>query len=106
MRATREVRYPRLGTYAGLTALALGSYIGVGWFIDGIRAQSLSLATMGLLVVVLGVALDFVLVSLLPGRKGKCRLVLVPRKGAATCVGWVDATKADALLRQLDRGQP
>jgi hypothetical protein len=106
VRATREVRYPRLGTYAGLTALALGSYIGVGWFIDGIRAQSLSLATMGLLVVVLGVALDFVLVSLLPGRKGKCRLVLVPRKGAATCVGWVDATKADALLRQLDRGQP
>lgn len=102
-RATREVRFPRLGTYAGLAALAIGSYVGVSWFIDGIRTASFSLATVGLLVVIAGVALDFALVSFLPGRKGQCRLVLVPRKGAATCVGWVDAAEADALLKGLSK---
>lgn len=100
-RATREVRFPRLGTYAGLVALAIGSYVGVSWFIDGIRTASFSMATVGLLVVLAGVALDFALVSLLPGRKGRCRLVFVPRRGAATCVGWVNAVEADALLKGL-----
>ena len=100
-RATREVRFPRLGTYAGLVALAVGSFIGVSWFIDGIRSASFSLAIVGLLVVLAGVALDFALVSLLPGRKGRCRLVFVPRRGSATCVGWVDAAQADLLLKGL-----
>jgi hypothetical protein len=101
VRATREVRFPRLGTYAGLVTLAIGSYVGVSWFIDGIRSGSFSLATVGLLVILGGVALDFALVSLLPGRKGRCRVVFVPRKGAVTCVGWVDAAKADVLLRGI-----
>lgn len=100
-RATREVRFPRLGTYAGLVALAVGSFIGVSWFIDGIRSASFSLALVGLLVVLGGVALDFALVSLLPGRKGRCRVVFVPRRGSATCVGWVDAAQADLLLKGL-----
>src|SRR5436853_501155 len=30
VRVTREVRYPRLAMYAGLIALAFGSYLGVG----------------------------------------------------------------------------
>jgi hypothetical protein len=101
VRATREVRFPRLGTYAGLVTLAIGSYVGVSWFIDGIRSGSFSLATVGLLIILGGVALDFALVSLLPGRKGRCRVVFVPRKGAVTCVGWVDAAKADVLLRGI-----
>ena len=37
LRATREVRYPRLGLYAGLFALAVGSYFGVSLLIDGVR---------------------------------------------------------------------
>jgi hypothetical protein len=103
-RATREVRFPRLGTYAGLVALAIGSYVGVSWFIDGIRSGSFSLATVGLLVVLGGVALDFALMSWLPGRKGRCRLVLVPRRGSTTCVGWVDAAQADAMLKAISGG--
>lgn len=103
-RATREVRFPRLGTYAGLVALAIGSYVGVSWFIDGIRSGSFSLATVGLLVVLGGVALDFALMSWLPGRKGRCRLVLVPRRGSTTCVGCVDAAQADAMLRIISGG--
>jgi hypothetical protein len=41
LRAVREVRYPRVGMYAGLIALALGSYVGVGLVVDGLRAASL-----------------------------------------------------------------
>ncbi len=100
-RATREVRFPRLGTYAGLVTLVVGSFVGVSWFIDGIRSSSLSIAIVGVLIVLVGVALDFAFVSLLPGRKGRCRLVFVPRRGSATCLGWVDAAQADALLKGL-----
>ncbi len=100
-RATREVRFPRAATYAGLLALAVGSYVGVSWFVDGVRASSFSLAATGLLVMALGIGLDFLLLSVLPGRQGKCRLLLVPKRGAVTCVGGVDADAADAMLRTL-----
>ena len=103
VRATREVRFPRTGTYAGLIALALGSYLGVSWFVDGVRAASASLAGVGVLVLVLGVVLDFVFMSLLPGRKGRCRVVFVPKRGGSTCVGWVNATEADTFLQGLAR---
>lgn len=101
VRATREVRFPRAATYAGLLALAFGSYVGVSWLVDGVRASSFSLAAAGILVMALGIALDFVLLSLLPGRKGTCRLVLVPKRGGITCVGGVDIAAADAVLRSL-----
>lgn len=101
VRASREVRFPRAAMYAGLVALGVGSYLGVSWFVDGVRASSLSLAAAGLLVMALGIAVDFVLLSLLPGRQGKVRLVLVPKRGAVTCVAGLDASSADAMLRAL-----
>jgi hypothetical protein len=102
VRVVREVRYPRASFYAGLLALAAGSYVGVRAFVDGVRAASPSLLLTGLVVIVLGVAADFVLGSVLPGSKGRVRLVFVPRAGKALCVGDVDATRADdALTRAL-----
>lgn len=98
MRATREVRYPGLPMYAGLLALTLGSYLGMGFVVDGLRAASLSMVGFGALVLMAGIAIDFALASLLPGTGGKCRLLLVPRRGAAVCVGSVDIAAADALL--------
>jgi hypothetical protein len=103
LRATREVRFPRLATYAGLFALALGSYVGISLFVDGARAGSPELLGMGALLVAVGVALDFVLVSLSPSDRARCRLVVVPRKGPALAVGGVDVVSADAALRQLTR---
>jgi hypothetical protein len=103
LRATREVRYPRIALYAGLLALAVGSYVGVSAFVDGVRAASPSLLASGLAIVALGLALDFALSSVAPGARGRCRLLLVPRDGAKLCVAGVDAARADALLARLSR---
>lgn len=101
LRAIREVRYPRLGLYAGLVALGLGTYVGVSLFIDGARAGSPELLGMGALVLALGAALDFGLSHLSAGRKGRCRVVIVPRKGPALAVGGADPAVADAALGRL-----
>jgi hypothetical protein len=103
LRATREVRYPRLALYAGLLALAIGSYVGVSAFVDGVRAASPSLLASGLVIVVLGLALDFALSSVAPGAKGRCRLLVVPRDGEKLCVAGVEPHRADAVLARLSR---
>jgi hypothetical protein len=87
--------------YAGLLALAVGSYVGVEAFVDGVRAASPSLLAAGLGFVVAGIALDFGFSSLGPGARGRCRLLLVPRDGAKLCVGGVDPSIADAMLARL-----
>src|SRR5579859_1425323 len=101
VRVTREVRYPRLPMYAGLIALALGSYVGVGLVVDGVRAASPSMLGTGLLIALVGLGLDFVLSSLVPGLTGKSRVVIVPRRGPILCVGAVNPASADALLARL-----
>jgi hypothetical protein len=101
IRATREVRYPRLAFYAGLLALAVGSYIGVSTFVDGVRAASPSLLLTGLVIVAVGIALDFAFGSIEPGVSGRCRIAFVPRTGATVCIGDVDTKRADAALTRL-----
>jgi hypothetical protein len=101
VRVTREVRYPRLPMYAGLIALALGSYVGVGLVVDGVRAASPSMLGTGLLIALIGLGLDFVLSSLVPGLTGKSRVVIVPRRGPVLCVTAVSPASADALLARL-----
>jgi hypothetical protein len=101
VRATREVRFPGLALYAGLFALALGSYVGVLTFVDGVRAASPSLLLYGIVIVTLGIGLDFVLGSLAPGARGRCSVVFVPRRGKSVCVGEVDAKHADVAMSKL-----
>jgi hypothetical protein len=103
VRVTREVRYPRLAMYAGLIALAFGSYLGVGLVVDGARAASPSMLGTGLLIALLGLGLDFVLSSVVPGLEGKPRVVIVPRRGAILCVTRVNPALADALLAALSK---
>ncbi len=103
-RATREVRYPSIALYAGLLALAVGSWVGVAAFVDGVRAASPSLLAWGLAIVALGLAFDFALSSLAPGARGRCRLLVVPRDGSRLCVGDVDTARADAVLARLSTG--
>lgn len=97
----REVRYPRLPLYAGLFALALGSYLGVSVFVDGVRAGSPDLLGLGALLFAIGVALDFALTHLIPAARGRCRVLLVPRKGRAVALTDLDPALADAALRKL-----
>jgi hypothetical protein len=103
LRATREIRYPRLGMYAGLFALAIGSYVGVSLFVDGARAGSPELLGFGALIVAVGIALDFVLVNVAGSARGRCRVVIVPRKGPAVAVAAIDPVRADAALGRLAR---
>jgi hypothetical protein len=104
VRVVREVRFPRAAFYAGLFALALGSWLGVRAFVDGVRAASPSLLVVGLVIVAVGIGADFVLGTLLPGARGRCRVAFVPRTGPVLCVGDVDARRADdALARSLAR---
>ncbi|MEZ4294943.1 MAG: hypothetical protein R3B70_08190 [Polyangiaceae bacterium] len=97
----REMRYPRLPLYAGLFALALGSYFGVSVFVDGVRAGSPDLLGLGALLFAGGVALDFALSHLIPATRGKCRVVVVPRQGRPVTVTDLDPALADAALRKL-----
>ena len=104
VRVVREVRFPRATFYAGLLALAIGSWIGVRAFVDGVRAASPSLLLVGLVIVAVGIGLDFVLGTILPGVRGKVRIAFVPRSGATVVVGDIDAKRADdALARSLGR---
>ena len=102
-RATRDVRYPALPMYAGLLALAGGSYVGILALADGMHAASASLIAAGLAIITLGLALDFALSSIVPAARGRCRLVLVPRRGRPLCVGGLDVKAADAILERLAR---
>jgi hypothetical protein len=101
VRVTREIRYPGLPMYAGLGALALGSYIGVGLFVDGARAASPSMLGTGLLIALLGLGIDFGLSSLIPGARGRSRLLIVPRRGSALCLASIDVAAADRILGRL-----
>ena len=99
--ARREVRYPRLGLYAGLLGLAVGSWAGVRYMAFGARAASPSLLASGLALVALGIGAELLVTTLLPGLRGRCRLVLVPTVGATVCVGELDAEAADRALSRL-----
>lgn len=97
----REIRYPSLHLYAGLVALAIGSYLGMSMVVDGLRAWSTSLLGVGLLVVLAGIILDFALASIIPTTRGKCRLLLRPRRGPILAIEDVDPKKVDAALTHL-----
>jgi hypothetical protein len=99
--AIREVRYPRIAMYAGLLCLAVGSYIGVSLWVDGARAASPSLLGFGAIVFGVGVAVDLLGSTLLPGRAGRTRLLLVPRKGRRIALRTADGARASDALRRL-----
>ena len=102
-RVTREVRFARAGLYAGLVALVLGTYFGMGVFVDGLRVPggSLPLLSMAVAMVVLGLVIDFALSSLSDSARGKCRIVIVPQTGKRLCVGSLDPISADAMLNSI-----
>lgn len=102
-RLSREVRYARAGTYAGLFALGLGSFLGMHLFVDGLRAPGLSgpLLGFGLVVVLLGLTLDFFLANWLDSSRGQCRFVVVTQRGSGLCLTGVEPARVDAVLGAL-----
>ncbi len=102
-RVTREVRYPRSMLYAGLAALAVGTYLGVGLFLDGLRVPGLSfpLLGMGLVLVLTGLGLDLALSGWSDSLRGRCRLLVSSRQGTAWAIGALEPGTVDSLLTDL-----
>ncbi len=99
----REVRFPRFGLYGGLLALALGTLLGTRLFIDGLRVAGLSfpLIVIGLVCVTLGILLDMLLSGLGDSLRGRCRLLVVPRRGRGWAIGELEQNSVDRLLTEL-----
>jgi hypothetical protein len=102
-RVTREVRFARVGLYAGLTALVIGTYFGVGLIVDGVRVPGGSPPLLGMAVtcIIVGLGLDFLLSTASDSARGKCRIVIVPQTGRRLCVGSLDPASADAMLTSI-----
>ena len=103
VRVTRETRYARLGRYVGLMALVLGSYFGMGLFVDAVRVPGGSASLFGLAIVmmVLGLMLDFTFSNAADTVRGKCRMLVVPQRGRTLCLGSLDPARADAMLATI-----
>jgi hypothetical protein len=99
--ASRETRYDAAGLYAGLFALLVGSYFGVSWVVDGVRASSTSLIGLAILAFALGVALDFALTRFLPKVGARTSIALEPKSGRTICLSGVAQHTADELLVRL-----
>jgi hypothetical protein len=102
-RVTREVRYARIGLYAGLVALVLGTYFGVGLVVDGVRVPGGSPPLLGMAItcIVVGLGLDFLFSTAADSARGKCRIVIVPQVGRTLCIGALDPSRADAMLTSI-----
>lgn len=102
-RVERVARFARSGFYAGLIALALGSFIGIQLMIEGLRGApaAVELVLWGTGVMALGVILDFGLVSLWGEARAQCRLRIVTLDGARLEVSSLDPPLVDALLAAL-----
>jgi hypothetical protein len=98
VRVAREVRFPSLAFYTGLLALAVGSYVGVRAFVDGVRSASPSLLLVGIAIVAAGITADFALRSLIPTARGRCRVLFVPTAGHALAIAEVDSSHASDIL--------
>ncbi len=72
-------------------------------FIDGARVGSPEMIGIGALLVMGGVGLDFLLENAQSGIRGRCRVVLVPKKGPAFAVGDLEPAVADAAIARLKR---
>lgn len=103
VRVTRETRYARAGMYAGLVALVVGSYFGMGLLVDAVRVPggSASLFGLAVLMMVVGLALDFTFSNAADTARGKCRMLVVPQRGRTLCLGSLDPARADAMLATI-----
>lgn len=101
--AEREVRLHGAGLYAGLFALAFGTYVGTGLVLDGLRVVggSPSLLGVGLGLIAVGIVLDFALTRLSSFRQGRVRMILDPVRGRSIAVSRLAAEQADQVLSRL-----
>ncbi len=99
--AAREVRYPALPTYVGIASLLLGSFIGLRLVMDGARSGSPEFLSLGVAVLIFGLALDYALSRLPLRNPDRCRLLFTPKKGRAVALVGAPRASADRALETL-----
>ena len=99
--ASREVRYPGLPTYVGIGSLLLGSFIGLRLVMDGARAGSPEFLSLGVAVLLVGLAIDYALTRLPARTPEHCRMLFVPKSGAVVAIAHAPRASADRALEQL-----
>ncbi len=99
--AAREVRYPGLPTYVGIGSLLLGSFIGLRLVMDGARAGSPEFLSLGVAVLLVGLAIDYALTRLPARTPEHCRMLFVPKSGAVVAIAHAPRASADRALEQL-----
>lgn len=84
----------------GFGALAVGTWIGIQWFVDGLRAGYPYLALVGAGIVTAGILIDVAMYTLVPRGAGVSRLAFVLGPWNLRLVG-VDQTAATRLLDEI-----
>jgi hypothetical protein len=102
-----EKRTHYLYLLLGLGCLAIGTLIGMQWFVDGLRAGYPYLTLIGAGVVALGVALDLTIYLFFPRGYGSTHVVIRLGSYSVRMVG-VDSEEAErfgsAILKNWNKG--
>lgn len=99
------VRYENRQRYlyllVGFGSLAVGTWLGIHWFVDGLRAGYPNLALVGAGVILAGVAIDVVLYLFYPKGQGKKVVTLAMGPWAFRLSG-VDPKAASQFLENIE----
>lgn len=103
MRAVRfENRQHYLYLLVGFGALAVGTWLGIKWFVDGLRASYPNLALLGAGVVFAGVLIDVLLYLFVPTGPGK-KIIILSMGPWTLRLGGVDVDAAHRFLEEARR---
>lgn len=93
----RQEAHPQLAVYTGILSVLAGSYLGIRLVWDGVRSASFSAIGLGVLFLVIGLALDYALLHLLP--KGRVRFCISLTNVKKTArIGVATEAEADAFV--------
>jgi hypothetical protein len=101
--ARLEERRRYLHLLVGFGCLAIGTWVGIQWFVDGLRAGFPQLALVGAGVVAAGIVLDWASYSFVPEGKGRHHVVLAMGPWRVRLAG-VDRGAAERFLAALRDG--
>lgn len=101
----RETRYAGMGLYVGIACLLLGSLVGSGLLLDGLRVPgtSPSLLSLGIALILLGLGIDFALSQWNRTIAGRGALLLKRAGGQSVLLQDLDPKAPSEVVERLSR---